>query len=70
MCYGLELSLPNNGIFGSIPTEIINLPSLEVVNLGGNVVTGNLPQFISNSIIKVNTTGNNINETVHHDIGE
>ncbi len=41
-----KLSLPNNALTGSIPSEIVNLTELKILNLHDNSLTGTLPEEI------------------------
>ena len=43
----VELSLQNNGLEGSIPSEVSNLTALRVLNLTGNLLSGAFPESIS-----------------------
>ena len=43
----VELSLPDNGLAGSIPPDIVNLTALRKVNLGGNDLFGPLPATVA-----------------------
>ena len=46
----LDLSLPNNNLVGSIPTELGNLTALEQLNLSGNQLSGELPIVLTGLI--------------------
>lgn len=46
----VELRLPNSGIKGAIPPEVLeNLDSLKVLDLGNNSLSGAIPQGLSNA---------------------
>ena len=53
-CYSIEnttiLNLPVNGLTGSIPPEIGNLPNLESLEVANNQLTGSIPSEIENLV--------------------
>lgn len=43
--HAVTIDLSNNKLGGTIPSELLLLPSLQVLNLGANLMSGSLPQI-------------------------
>ena len=57
-----EVSLPNSGLNGIIPSAFGNLSALSVLDLSGNSLTGSIPQELDNlsNLTKWRLAGNRL----------
>ena len=66
-----ELRLPQNNLSGPIPADIVQLASLDVLDLWGNQLTGNIPpalgQLTALTLLSLNT--NRLSGTIPAEIG-
>jgi Leucine-rich repeat (LRR) protein len=67
------LFLPNYGVTGKLPSELAHLPSLKLLGLSDNAITGSLPDAFSNrllDLVYVNLNNNTLTGTVPEYIGD
>ena len=68
----LDLSLPNNNLVGSIPTELGDLSALEQLNLSGNVLSGSLPIELTGitTLWELQLSANQLDGTIPIELGD
>ena len=65
-----HIHLKNNGLKGIIPTSIASLPSLQMIDLSMNSLTGEVPVFVSESLVEIVLGDNEFSGTLSNNLSD
>ncbi|KAF8049847.1 hypothetical protein N665_2110s0006 [Sinapis alba] len=65
-----QINLSNNRLSGPIPGSIKNLRSLQILLLGSNRFTGQIPSEIGRSLLKIDMSSNNLSGKIPPEFGD